>query len=352
VLNLKDDFSFKDFSSKYKTMAYSALYWMFVFVALISIKKYILFVPVFLMSMLLYIPYRMIVFKSKNIKGNVKKSIIAMILFAGVFNLYSLTIKNHVDAIIKSPQSITYKTDSSKIVSMKNLNIYLNEKNEKIYIYYKVNGFFGKSYSEIDNLVVSDKSEYSSRFGTFHKLNSTLEIAFPTYKNELSTEYLFKVKNNKKEYIFKAFIPFENCLDLIKNAGFKQTLNINLTGNLTQSIYLNNTSKEIIICDNKVAVSSTYTEVPYDKSDYFAYRYEMFKNNSKDDSKTTSDINITLLKTYSELSTDVKRITFYSEGTDQSIMYGMGEIIFDKVAYVFRTGIINTDSILSIKRAN
>lgn len=347
---MKNKISFIDFLSENKSKTFLILYWVFVFIFMTIVNTYSLRSSSFLIAIAAYVPYRMLVYNDKNLKQNIKKTIFTVILFSGILNIYSLAVENHIESFIKSPEMFTKKIISDKVISLDNLNIYINEKDRKVYIYYKVNGFFGTKYTEIDNLVESKDSEYSLRYGDFHKLNENVEIAFPTYKNEFSTEYLFKVKNEGKQYIFKSFVPFENCLSLIKKAEFKQTLNINLSNDEKQSVYINPSSKELIISDGKVAVSSKYIEVPYDKEDYFTYRYEMFQNNVNDDSKITKNLEVTLLNTYSDISTDITRVTFYSEGTEQSIMYGVGEIIFDKFAYVFRTGIIDVDSIISITR--
>ena len=334
-----------------RTTLLLTVYWVFVFVALVIIKKYSLFASTLLISSLLYIPYRMFVVDTKDLKDNVKKSILTIIIFLGVFNIYSLTIKNNIQTYIDSPELFTYKFNLPKVVSMKNFNIHIDENNEKAYIYYKVNGVFGRKFIEVDNLVEADKSEYPIRYGEFHKIDENIEIAFPTYKNELSTEYLFKVTHNNREYILKAFVPFENCFSLIKKANFKQILNINTIDNKEQVIYLNIDSKEVIISDGEVAVSSKYFETPYDKNDYFSYRYEIFKNNIIDDSKITKNVDVSLMETYHDISNDIKRVTFYSEGTEQNVMYGICEIIFEDFAYVFRTGIIDTEIIQSITRA-
>jgi hypothetical protein len=286
----------------------------------------------------------------KVIKKEWKPTLKCFIIFLGLLLLFNNTIVPTFSEIKVSIQNSIEKSKHEKVLDIKNLEIYIDIDENKYYSFYKMNGSTSIELVDENNLITADASELKERFGTFYKIDN-YEIAFPTHKTQLLSEALFKINHNGTEYIIKSYIPQENTLELLAKSGFKEALSLNTDGTTVRKIYINNTSKEIAITENDFAITEKFIETPYNKEDYFSYRYDIFKSELLDNTFLPVDITVTTYNSFGSISSDITRVTFYSEGTEEKEYTGVMEIIFDKVAYVSRIPLMNFEEIDSIVRA-
>lgn len=284
------------------------------------------------------------------VKKEIFPSLSAFLVFLGVIMLFNLILVPKISNLATAIKHNSIQANLEKVVDLKNLDIYIDEKNNKAYSFYKIQGGSGTEYLDIDNLTPFETSELPLRYGEFHKIEN-YEVAFSTHKSQLYTEGLFKVYKNNKAYLIKSYIPQENALFLLKSANFKEALNLIYKDGHSNNLYINQDTNEIAILSNDVIVSSKYAETPYDKEDYFTYRNDVFNNTVKDLTRINKNISVSLLNTYHNISEDIKRVTFYAEGTEDYTYSEIIEIIFDKTSYVFRTGIMDISNLDYIKRA-
>jgi len=330
----------------------------------VLVENFAIYSTLIILSCLAYIPYRIFLNQQENpeiykdqetgvvVKKEIKPTITAFLIFLGVLMITNSVFVPQIKSIVTSIQYTSIKNTSEKVVDLKSLDIYIDEDNQKAYSFYKIDGTNGKTFMDVEHLISEDNSEIKERYGEFHLIND-YEIAFATHKNQLYTEALFKVILNNKTYLIKSYLPQENALSLLTKAGFKEALNIKFKDGTVKDIYINKNSKEIALSDDNVVITSKYAETPYNKEDYFSYRYDIFNNYVKDKTMIQNNINVSLLNTYSGISDDIKRVTFYLETSEDSkyIYTEIVEIIFAEVSYVFRTGIIDVTNIESINRA-
>lgn len=347
-----------------KNTLFSLFYWLVFLIPIVLVKNFMIYSTLLILSCLSYIPYRIFLNQQENpeiykgketgmvIKKEIKPTITAFIIFLGVLMITNSIIVPQVKSIGTSIHYASIKNSSEKVVDLKSLDIYIDEDNQKAYSFYKIDGTNGKTFMDVEHLISAEDSEMNERYGEFHLIND-YEIAFATHKNQLYTEALFKVILNNKTYLVKSYLPQENALSLLTKAGFKEALNIKFKDGNTKDVYINRETKEIALSDDSVIITSKYAETPYNKEDYFSYRYDIFNNYVKDRTMVQNNITVSLLNTYSEISDDVKRVTFYLETSEDSkyVYSEVVEIIFAEVSYVFRTGIIDVTNIESIVRA-
>ena len=340
------------------------LYWVVFLIPISLINNFTIYATLIILSCLAYIPYRIFLNQQENpeiykgmetgkvVKKEIKPTLVAFFVFLGVLMLVNSIVIPEVKEVGENISHISIKNSSEKVVELTNLEIYIDEDENKAYSFYKMNGNGGRTFMDVEHIIPADESEISERYGEFHLVND-YEIAFATHKNQLYTEALFKVLLNNKTYIVKSYLPQENALNLLSKTGFKEALNIKFKDGSLKDIYINRDSKEIALSDNNIVITSKYAETPYNKEDYFSYRYDIFNNYTKDKTIVQNNITVSLLNTYSEISDDIKRVTFYLETSeDSSYTYSeVIEIIFAEVSYVFRTGIIDATNIESISRA-
>lgn len=347
-----------------KITLFSLLYWLLFLIPIVLVENFAIYSTLIILSCLAYIPYRIFLNQQENpeiykdqetgvvVKKEIKPTITAFLIFLGVLMITNSVFVPQIKSIVTSIQYTSIKNTSEKVVDLKSLDIYIDEDNQKAYSFYKIDGTNGKTFMDVEHLISEDNSEIKERYGEFHLIND-YEIAFATHKNQLYTEALFKVILNNKTYLIKSYLPQENALSLLTKAGFKEALNIKFKDGTVKDIYINKNSKEIALSDDNVVITSKYAETPYNKEDYFSYRYDIFNNYVKDKTMIQNNINVSLLNTYSGISDDIKRVTFYLETSEDSkyIYTEIVEIIFAEVSYVFRTGIIDVTNIESINRA-
>ena len=342
----------------------SLLYWALFFIPIAFISNFVIYATLVILSGLAYIPYRMFIKQQENvdiykgmnskevIKKEFKPALAAFLMFLGIIMMANIFAVPKIQNIYNTVSNMSIKNHAEKVLELTSLKIYINEKEGKSYSFYKISGAGSTEFVDTDNLIQFEDSELPLRYGNFYKMDG-YEIAFSTYKNELFTEALFKIPYNNSEYLVKAYLPQENSLTLLTKAGFKNALNVNFKDGTTSNMYINKETKEIAISDNDIVIVSKYAETPYNKEDYFSYRYDIFNNQVSDKTLVQNNITVSLLDTYSDISNDIKRVTFYIESSeDESYTYSeIVEIIFAEVSYVFRTGIVNTTNIESITRA-
>lgn len=340
------------------------LYWLIFALVFIFAKTFIVYATSMVLALLAYLPYKIFLNKQNNkdyykdmstnavIKKEAKPTLVAFLIFLGIFSVFNSILMPQIDKVGTAIKYMSTRSSAVKVVDLKNLEIYIDEENRKSYSFYKINGTAGIEYLDTDNLILSKDTELPERFGAFNKIED-YEVAFATYKTELYTEGLFKIKYKDNEYIVKAYIPQENCLSLLTKSGFKDAVQIKFKDGTIQHFYINQTTKEIAISNDDIVVVSPYAETPYNKDDYFSYRYDIFNNVVPDKTMVNPNINVAFLNTYTDISSDIKRVTFYSEGNQEEMIYSeVIEIVFAETAYVFRSDIINVANILSVTRAS
>ena len=341
-----------------KTLLY-LLYWVVVSIPVLAIKNFAFYATILIVSAMAFLPYRIFVNRMENdkyydglrknqvIKTELKSTILCFIIFLGFCSIFNSVVKPELYKLSASIHNSSIKSSATEVLNLKNLKIYVDEKENKSYVFYKMNGSGSIEMVDEDNLISPENSEIKERFGEFHELEN-YKIAFATHKNQLYTEGLFQVSLGDNEYLVKAYIPQENALNLLANTGFKEALILNFNDGSHKNLYINRDSKEIAISDNNVVITEKYAETPYDKEDYFSYRYDIFKSLVEDNTLIQNDITINMLNTYSGISKDIKRVTFYAESNDSYTYNEVVEIIFDELAYVFRTGIIDVGNLDNI----
>lgn len=347
----------------YNPTALIVFYWAVVLIACLLLERFsAVYTTIIVIALLAYIPYKMRVdmivqkenYKMANakdvLKAEIKPTIKVFLIFAGALMILQVLFLPKLSNISISIKNNFAQAKQEKVLHIKNLDIYINEARGKSYVYYKMNGSSGTEFVDEDNLILADNSEMPLRYGKFYDLGD-YEVAFATYKNSIFTEGLFKVTKGDNKYLIKAYIPQENALNLLKECGFKKALDFTFTDDSVQEIYINQTSKEIALLSNNIIITSEYVETPYDKGDYFTYRYDIYRNQLNDPTLVNDDISITMINTYPEVSSDITRVTFYVEGTEDLNYSEIVEIIFDSVSYVFRTGTIDIGNLKSITRA-
>lgn len=348
---------------KYNLLSF--IYWAIFFVPVVLIENYLIYSTLIIISVMGYIPYKIFLNKKKDVEmykdkstGEVIKKelpsvFVVFLVFLGVLMLFNSIALPQMNRFSNFISNTTTKTHSEKVLELENLEIYVDNKDKKVYSFYKMNGSLGIEYMDTENLILFEDSEMPTRYGSFYKIDN-YELAFATHRNQLYTEGLFKFNYNGKEYVTKAYIPQENALSLLTKTGFKEALNLEFKDGSVQNIYINQDSQEIAISNNDIIITEKYVETPYNIEDYFSYRYDIFNNSNPDKTMLVKDKTVSMINTYYDISDDIQRVTFYLECTeDYSKIYSeVVEIIFKETAYVFRTGVIDTSNIKSVSRAS
>lgn len=335
---------------KYHKIIFFTLYWLLAIVPMTILKASVVKQSVFYF-ILLIMAFFLFGFATDSKKHVFGKTFLMFILFSGVYALCIYAIFPFFTDF-SFHDNIGVKFSSDKIVDMKNLDIYVDKNNKKVYEFYS-NGHFGDPViKEKYDLIEKKNSELSLKYGKFYNYSDNVKFAFPSNMTILDTNYLFQVNLNGKEYEFTSIVPLKNTQELLSKAGFKKIVNINNVNHGTKTVLLNQTSKEAALLYDNRTVVQPYVDVPYSKTDEFVYRYKAFNEKIKTPTvaDNNQDLTITMIKTFSDVSKDVKRVTFYTEGISNSPYYTFIELIFDNHAIVFKTPYFDPNNIGNVKR--